>query len=71
MLSPLAGRPEIGRVRVRILQQERRRTTMTRTNKWLIGIALVGAAAGAAALGLFWLVLTRPVAIAQMIDRAL
>ena len=41
---------------------------MTRTQRWLVGVAVVGAAAGAAAVTLFWLVLTRPVAVAAMFD---
>jgi hypothetical protein len=42
---------------------------MTRTRIWLVGVAVVGAVAGVAALGLFWLVLTEPVALAQALGR--
>jgi hypothetical protein len=38
---------------------------------WLIGIALVGMAASAAAAGLLWMVITRPVALAQLLGGAL
>jgi hypothetical protein len=44
---------------------------VTRTQRWLVGVAVVGAAAGAAAVTLFWLVLTRPVAVAAMFDGVL
>ena len=37
----------------------------------LIGIALIGMAASAAAAGLLWMVITRPVALAQLLGGAL
>jgi hypothetical protein len=40
-------------------------------DKWLTRLAIVGAAAGVAAGALFWLVLTRPVALAALLDRLL
>ena len=39
--------------------------------RWLVGVAVVGAAAGAAAAGLLWLVLTRPVALAEFLSASL
>ena len=44
---------------------------MASTRMWLIGIALVGMAASAAAAGLLWMVITRPVALAQLLSGAL
>jgi hypothetical protein len=35
---------------------------------WLVAVALVGATATLLASGLLWLVLTRPVAVAQLVD---
>ena len=43
---------------------------MTQIDKWLIRLALVGVTACVLAGGLFWLVLTRPVAVAMVLDRA-
>ena len=43
---------------------------MTFRQRWLVGMAVVGTVAGAAAATLFWLVLTRPVALAAMLDGA-
>jgi hypothetical protein len=44
---------------------------MASMRMWLIGIALVGMAASAAAAGLLWIVITRPVALAQFLGGAL
>jgi hypothetical protein len=38
---------------------------------WFVGVAVVGMAAGAAAAGLLWMVLTRPVALAQILSGSL
>jgi len=38
---------------------------------WFVGVAFVGMAAGAAAAGLLWMVLTRPVALAQLLSASL
>lgn len=38
---------------------------------WLVGVAVVGMAAGAAAAGLLWMVFTRPVALAQILSGSL
>ncbi len=38
-------------------------------DKWLVRMAIVGAAAAAIGVGLFWLVLTQPVALAKVIER--
>lgn len=42
---------------------------MTRTDKWLTAVAVFGMAAGALAAGLFWMVLTRPVALVEALGR--
>ena len=44
---------------------------MATLDKWLTRMAIVAAAAGVAAGALFWLVLTRPVALAAVLDRIL
>ena len=44
---------------------------MKRTQRWLLGVAMVGAAAGAVAASLFWLVLTRSVAMAEFFGHVL
>ena len=44
---------------------------MKRTQRWLVGVAMVGAAAAAVAASLFWLVLTRPVAMAEFFGHVL
>jgi hypothetical protein len=49
---------------------EGRSAAMTHLDKWLVRAAILGAAATVLAAGLFWLVLTRPVAIAIVLDRA-
>jgi hypothetical protein len=41
-----------------------------RREKWLVRAAVVGGAVSLIAAGLFWLVLTQPVAVAQVLDRA-
>jgi hypothetical protein len=41
---------------------------MTRRQAWLVGVSLVGMAAGAAAAALCWLMLTKPLAIAQYVQ---
>ena len=38
---------------------------------WFVGVAVLGMAAGAAAAGLLWMVLTRPVALAQILSGSL
>jgi hypothetical protein len=40
---------------------------MTRYQLWLTGIALVGLTASAVAAGLCWLLLTRPIALAEYV----
>jgi hypothetical protein len=40
---------------------------MTRRERWVVAVGLLGTLAGVAAAGLFWLVLTRPVALALTI----
>ena len=43
---------------------------MAHLDKWLVRAAILGAAAAALGAGLFWLVLTQPVALATIIERA-
>ena len=43
---------------------------MTRMNRWLIPVAVVGTTAAMLGAALFWLVLTRPVAAAQAFGQA-
>ncbi len=43
---------------------------MTRRDKWLVRAAILGGVATLLAAGVFWLVLTRPVALAMVLDRA-
>jgi hypothetical protein len=38
---------------------------------WFVGVAFLGMAAGVAAVGLLWMVLTRPVALAQFLSTSL
>jgi hypothetical protein len=45
------------------------RTHMATLDKWLIRTAILGGTAAVVAAGLFWLVLTRPVAVASVLDR--
>lgn len=40
---------------------------MTRTEKWLAGLALVGLMAGLAAVWVFWAVVTQPMVLARTI----
>lgn len=40
---------------------------MSRTEIWLTGLGVVGAMAGALAAALFWLVVTQPLALAQIL----
>lgn len=40
-------------------------------DKWLTRLAILGTAAAIAAGTLFWLVLTRPIALAAVLDRIL
>lgn len=40
---------------------------MTRRRQWVVLVAVLGTLAGVAAAGLFWLVLTRPVALAMAV----
>jgi hypothetical protein len=42
---------------------------MTGMNRWVVAVGLVGTAALVAAAGLLWVVLTRPVALAEFIHR--
>ena len=42
---------------------------MARLNKWLVGAAILGATAAALAAGLFYLLLTRPVAVATVLEQ--
>jgi hypothetical protein len=42
---------------------------MATLDKWLIRTAILGGTAAVVAAGLFWLVLTRPVALASVLDR--
>ena len=42
---------------------------MSRTEKWLTTMAVFGMTAGALALGLLWMVLTRPVALVEALGR--
>jgi hypothetical protein len=42
---------------------------MSRMEKWLATLALCGAAAGALAAGLLWMVFTRPVALVEALNR--
>ncbi len=44
-------------------------TGHTRTDAWLIGIAIVGLSAAMAAAGLIWVFLTRPIAVVQWADK--
>ncbi len=67
-LPLLAGPLETPPPGLRILDQDSKELDVTFTQRWLVGVAVVGAAAGAAAVTLFWLVLTRPVALAAMLD---
>ena len=43
---------------------------MTRRDKWLVRAAVLGTVATVLAVAVFWLVLTRPVAMAAVLDRA-
>ena len=38
-------------------------------DKWLVRLAIIGAAAAAIGAGLFWLVLTQPLALASFLER--
>ena len=42
---------------------------MARMNRWLVGAAILGATAAALAAGLFYLLLTRPVAVASALEQ--
>ncbi len=44
---------------------------MTGINRWVIAVGVLGTAALVAAAGLLWVVLTRPVALAEFIQRTL
>jgi len=80
---PLAGLPVRNRAHPRIVEWTRRTRpglqkggaaqamAMATLDKWLTRLAIVGAAAGLIAGALFWLVLTRPVALAALLDRIL
>jgi hypothetical protein len=43
---------------------------MGRGDRVYVTVGLIGMAAGAVAIWLFWLVATRPVVLAQVLDRA-
>jgi hypothetical protein len=43
---------------------------MAHLDKWLVRAAILGATAAVLGAGLFWLVLTQPVALAAIIERA-
>jgi hypothetical protein len=66
----LAGRRGIAPKRLRNLLIERR-TAMVSMQMWLVSVAVVGMAAGAAAAGLLWMVFMRPVALAQILSGSL
>jgi hypothetical protein len=42
---------------------------MTGINRWVLAVGIVGTAAMLAAAGLLWIVLTRPVALADFVQR--
>ena len=42
---------------------------MARLNKWLVGAAILGATAAVLAAGIFYLLLTRPVAVASVLEQ--
>ena len=42
---------------------------MAQVNRWLVGAAIVGATAAALAVGLVYLLLTRPVAVATVLEQ--
>ena len=42
---------------------------MAKLDKWLMRMAIVGVTTAVLAAGLLWLVLTRPVAVAMVLDR--
>ena len=42
---------------------------MAQLDKWLMRAAILGGATAVVAAGLFWLVVTRPVAVALVLDR--
>jgi hypothetical protein len=44
---------------------------MTGFDKWLIGMALVGGAAGTLATVILWMLLTRPLALVETVSRLL
>ena len=48
-----------------------RSMSMASLDKWLTRLAILGAAAAVVAGTLFWLVLTRPVAVADLLHRIL
>jgi hypothetical protein len=80
---PLAEEPATPRTAVRILLKktagngnssfhfdENDLRGPMRREKWMVRAAVVGGAVSLIAAGLFWLVLTQPVAVAQVLDRA-
>jgi hypothetical protein len=42
---------------------------MQHLDKWLVRAAILGGVAAVLAAGLFWLLLTRPVAVASVLER--
>lgn len=42
---------------------------MTQLDKWLVRAAILGGTAAVLAAGLFWLLLTRPVAVATVLQQ--
>jgi len=67
---PLAEAAATATPRLRILVWKDGRTAMGRADRLYVAIGLIGMAAGAVAVWLFWLVATRPVVLAQVLDRA-
>ncbi len=43
--------------------------TQQRQRRWLVAVAIVGVMASAVATGIVWLVMTRPVEVAQALGR--
>jgi hypothetical protein len=42
---------------------------MAHLNKWMVGAAIIGTTAAVLAAGLFYLLLTRPVAVASVLEQ--
>lgn len=67
---PLTEPPANWGRRLRILLLKDGEATMGRADRLFMTVGLIGLAAGAVAVWLFWLVATRPVVLAQVLDRA-